>query len=124
VVTLRAGSNGVYLPDFFGSFDSHCDYGFAATILTQRGASATKSGLGCGNAGHHPYVEFKKLNPGEVRTWTMDLPTKSIGHGHYFISAEYLSSDRDMDPTSVPLADRALVGTGHIIAPRVSIKIR
>lgn len=34
-LTLRAGAEGVYLPDFFGPLQETCSHGFAVEVLTR-----------------------------------------------------------------------------------------
>jgi hypothetical protein len=52
-LTLKAGSNGVYLPAYFGDFMKTCERGFSATLLTFAGKSADLHATGCTGGGLH-----------------------------------------------------------------------
>ncbi len=122
---LRAGSQGIYLPDFFGAFMQTCRHGFAATLLTGNGRPADPTPTGCGSAGPTPRTTYVELNAGETRTWSMQIPTSSIPPGHYCLYAEYLNSEISMNPSSDFPQDKAgSVVVGHIPAPAIPIEIR
>jgi hypothetical protein len=82
-LTLKAGSNAVYLPAYFGDFMKTCEHGFSATLLTLAGKSADLHATGCMRGGLHsgPGVDtaqaeltnFVRLEPGEIRTWHTTL---------------------------------------------------
>ena len=42
-IVLTAGPKGAYFPAYFADFNGTCAYGFAATILTDKGTSADPS---------------------------------------------------------------------------------
>jgi hypothetical protein len=50
-LTLKAGANGVYLPDYFGDFMKTCEHGFAASLLTVAGKAADAHEPGCVGGG-------------------------------------------------------------------------
>jgi hypothetical protein len=124
ILTLRAGAKGVYLPDFFGPFQKTCSHGFDTEILTLHGRAADPNELGCAHAGPSPEVAYVELNPGETRTWSTDLETKSIAPGRYCLYAEYLSSE-ELIGTALDLPeDKVLVARGRITATPTPIEIR
>jgi hypothetical protein len=115
-LTVRAGLEGVYLPDFFGAFQQTCSHGFATEVLTLQGRAANPNEPGCTYAGATPKIKYVELKPGEIRTWNTDLPTESITPGHYCLYAEYLSPE-ELIGWSVNLPDdKALVAKGRITA--------
>jgi hypothetical protein len=123
-LTIRAGHEGVYLPDFFGAFQETCSHGFAAEVLTLQGRAANLNEPGCMYAGGPPKITYVKLKPEEVRTWEIALPTKAISPGQYCLYAEYLSPE-DLMGWSVNLPDnKALVAKGRITATPIAIEIR
>jgi hypothetical protein len=123
-LTLRAGVEGVYLPDFFGPFEETCSHGFATEVLNFHGGSADPSGSGCAFAGGTPRIKYVWLKPGEIRTWSTDLSTGLIARGHYCLYAEYLSSEL-LIGSSVDLPDdKALVAKGRITAMPMLIEIQ
>jgi hypothetical protein len=123
-LTLRAGAEGVYLPDFFGSFQETCSHGFASEVLTRQGRTANPNEQGCIYAGPPPKITYIALRPGETRTWSTDLATASIAPGHYCLYAEYLSSEQLLSwATNLP-NDRALVAKGRITAEPIPVEIR
>jgi len=52
-LTLKAGSNGVYLPAYFGDFMKTCEHGFSSTLLTLAGKSADLHPTACMGGGLH-----------------------------------------------------------------------
>lgn len=123
-LTVRAGHEGVYLPDFFGAFNQTCSHGFATEVLTLQGRAANPNEPGCAYAGGTPKITYVKLNPEEVRTWEIDLSTRTISPGQYCLYAEYLSPE-DLMGWSVNLPDnKALVAKGRITATPIAIEIQ
>ena len=123
-LTVRAGQEGVYLPDFFGAFQQTCSHGFATEVLTLQGRAANPNGPGCAYTGGAPKIRYLKLKPEEIRTWKIDLPTKAIAPGQYCLYAEYLSPE-ELIGWSVNLPDdKALVAKGRITATPIAIEIR
>ncbi|HKF53838.1 MAG TPA: hypothetical protein VKJ45_00280 [Blastocatellia bacterium] len=123
-LTLRAGLEGVYLPDFFGPFQEMCSHGFASEVLTQQGRTANPNEQGCGYIGATPKITYVALRPGETRTWSTDLATASIAPGHYCLYAEYISPEELLSlATNLP-SDRSLVAKGRITAEPIAIEIR
>jgi hypothetical protein len=123
-LTLRAGDQGVYLPDYFGPFMETCDRGFATELLTRAGKLANKHPTGCATAGGPPQIKLVWLKPGETRQWPVDLPTRSIGPGSYCLYAEYLTSAHLLEwAISVP-ENKSLVAQGRVTALPVIIRIR
>ncbi len=123
-LTLRAGPQGVYLPDFFGPFMATCSHGFFSGLLTTEGKAANPNEPGCAYAGPTPHIAYVKLNPEETRTWSTDLETTSIVPGRYCLYAEYLSSEQLLT-TGIGLPDnKALVAKGKVSATPILIEIR
>ena len=119
-LTLRSGPEGVYLPDYFGSFLDTCRLGFSSEVLTQGGKAASTRQYGCASSGASPTVTYVKLGPAETRTWTTDLETESIAPGRYCLYAEYMSPGPDPALSS----DQALLAVGRITALPLTIRIR
>ena len=67
-LTLRAGAEGVYLPDFFGPFQETCSHGFAVEVLDFHGRVADPNPAGCAYAGGPPKIPYVRLKPEESRT--------------------------------------------------------
>jgi hypothetical protein len=123
-LTLRAGAEGVYLPDFFGAFQETCTYGFATEVLTFTGKAANPHEPGCAYAGGVPKIQAVELKPGEMRTWSTDLSTRSIAPGHYCLYAEYLIAEQPFGWAVNLPHDRSLVAKGRITATPMPIEIR
>jgi hypothetical protein len=123
-LTVRAGHEGVYLPEFFGAFLQTCSHGFATEVLTLQGRAADPNEPGCAYAGAARKIAYVKLNPEEVRTWKVNLPTEAIPPGHYCLYAEYLSPEELMGWYVNLPDDRALVAKGRITATPIAIEIR
>ncbi|HEY4356764.1 MAG TPA: hypothetical protein VGN16_13515 [Acidobacteriaceae bacterium] len=124
-LTLKAGLQGAYLPDFFGSLQHTCFYGFSAQILTLEGGLTNPNGTACtgGGLGWHS-AQYVELKPGETRTWSIDLPTAPIAPGHYCLYAEYLTQEFSLGaPVALP-SDETRIAKGHITATPIAIKIR
>ena len=124
ILTLRAGHEGVYLPDFFEAFQQTCSHGFAAEIITLQGKAADPNEPGCAYAGGTPKITYVKLKPDEIRTWKIDLPTKAIPRGRYCLYSEYLSTEELMGWSINLPDDKALVAKGRITAMPIAIEIR
>ena len=92
-LTLKAGSNGVYLPAYFGDFMKTCEHGFSATLLTLAGKSTDLHATGCTGGGlrsgpgidtaQTELINFIRLEPGETRTWHTTLKTSALSRGRY-----------------------------------------
>ena len=123
-LTLRAGAEGVYLPDFFGPFQGTCTHGFTVEVLTFQGRLADPNSAGCAYAGGPPKIPYVRLRPRESRTWSTSLSTKSIARGRYCLYAEYLSSELLISSALNLPHDKALVARGRITAPPLLIEIR
>jgi hypothetical protein len=123
-LTVRAGHEGVYLPDFFGAFNQTCSHGFATEVLTLQGRAANPNEPGCAFAGGTPRITYVKLKPEEVRTWKIDLSTKTIPPGQYCLYAEYLSPEELMGQSVNLPGDKSLVAKGRITATPIVIEIR
>jgi hypothetical protein len=133
-LTLKAGSNGVYLPAYFGDFMKTCEHGFAATLLTTAGESADRHAAGCIGGGIHsgPGVDpaqaelnnFIRLEPGEMRTWHTTLETSALSRGRYCLYAEYLSYAYMIDQVAQLREIKGLMAKGRITATPSLIDLR
>ena len=123
-LTLRSGSQGVYLPNYFGSFEDTCSHGFSGAVLTLDGNAADPVPHGCAFAGQAPRVVYVRLKPAEIRSWSTYLETSSIAPGHYCLYAEYLTPQGPFDTGSKLLTDKALLASGRVTANPLLIRIR
>lgn len=122
-LTLRAGVDGVYLPDYFGPFLETCSHGFSTVILTEQGKPTEQSVTGCATAGQPPRVAYVHLRPGEIRTWSTDLSITSIPPGRYCVYAEYLSPGSLISQGEGLSQPKELVASGRITAIPIVIRI-
>lgn len=123
-LTLRSGSQGVYLPDHFGSFEDTCSHGFDSEVLTKSGKAADLVPHGCAFAGQSPRVAYVRLKPEEIRSWKTELKTSSIAPGRYCLYAEYLTPEGLVAEGSNLPTDKALVAAGRVTATPLLIRIR
>jgi hypothetical protein len=133
-LTLKAGSNGVYLPAYFGDFMKTCEHGFSATLLTLAGKSADLHATSCMRGGLHsgPGVDtaqaelanFVRLEPGEMRTWHTTLKTSALSVGRYCLYGEYLSYAYMIDEVARLRKVKGLMAKGRITATPLLIDLR
>ncbi len=132
-VTLTAGKNGVYLPNYFEDFKSTCRDGFSAEIFTDKGkiageglhvGCAMSDAYGLGVTAESEFHNFIYLQPGETRVWKRTIPTTEIRAGSYKVFAEYLSYARLIEEVAKLPQVHGLMAIGHIIAKPVDIHIR
>lgn len=133
-LTLKAGSNGVYLPAYFGDFMKTCEHGFSATLLTLAGKSADLHAASCMRGGFHsgPGVDtaqaelanFVQLEPGEMRTWHTTLKTSDLSVGRYCLYGEYLSYAYKIDEVAQLREVKGLMAKGRITATPLLIDLR
>jgi hypothetical protein len=133
-LTLKAGSNGVYLPAYFGDFMKTCEHGFSATLLTLAGSSADPHATGCMGGGLHsgPGIEtaqaeltnFIRLEPGEMLTWHTTLKTSALSRGRYCLYGEYLSYAYMIDKVAQLREVKGLMAKGRITAKPLLIDLR
>lgn len=131
---LKAGSNGVYLPAYFGDFMKTCEHGFSATLLTLAGKSADLHATGCMGGGLHsgPGIDtaqaeltnFVRLKPGEIRTWRTTLKTSALSRGRYCLYGEYLSYAYMIDEVAQLREVKELMAKGRITATPLLIDLR
>lgn len=121
---LRSGSQGVYLPDYFGSFEHTCSHGFSSAILTPGGEAADPVPHGCAFAGQAPRIVYITLKPAEFRSWSTYLETSAIAPGRYCLYAEYLTPKGSFDTGSNLQTNKSPVASGHITANPLSITVR
>jgi hypothetical protein len=133
-LTLKAGSNGVYLPAYFGDFMKTCEHGFAAALLTMAGKPADLTEPGCAASSLHagPGIDspqahlpdFIRLEPGETRTWHTTLKTTRLERGHYCLYGEYLSNSYMIDKVAQLPEVNGLMANGKITATPLLIDLR
>ncbi len=133
-LTLKAGSNGVYLPAYFDDFMKTCERGFSATLLTLAGKSADLHATGCMGGGLHsgPGIDtaqaeltnFIRLEPGETRTWHTTLKTSALSRGRYCLYGEYLSFAYMIDKVAQLREVKGLMAKGRITATPLLIDLR
>ena len=133
-LTLKAGSNGVYLPAYFGDFMKTCEHGFSATLLTLASKSVDLHAIGCMGGGLHsgPGIDtaqaeltnFVRLEPGEMRTWRTTLKTSALSRGRYCLYGEYLSYAYMIDEVAQLREVKGLMAKGRITATPLLIDLR
>jgi hypothetical protein len=133
-LTLKAGSNGVYLPAYFDDFMKTCEHGFAAALLTVAGKSADPSEAGCAASSLHdgPGIDspqahlpdFIRLEPGETRSWHTTLKTTRLEPGHYCLYGEYLSNSYMIEKVAQLPEVNGLMANGKITATPLLIELR
>ncbi len=133
-LTLKAGSNGVFLPAYFGDFMKTCEHGFSATLLTSAGKSADLHATSCMRGGLHsgPGIDtaqaelanFIRLEPGEMRTWHTTLKTSALSRGRYCLYGEYLSYAYMIDKVAQLQEVKGLMAKGRITATPLLIDLR
>ena len=133
-LTLKAGSNGVYLPAYFDDFMNTCEHGFSATLLTLAGKSAGLHATSCMRGGLHsgPGVDtaqaeltnFVRLEPGEMRTWHTTLKTSALSRGRYCLYGEHLSYAYMIDEVAQLREVKGLMAKGRIRATPLLIDLR
>ena len=133
-LTLKAGSNGVYLPAYFDDFMNTCEHGFSATLLTLAGKSAGLDATSCMRGGLHsgPGIDtaqaqlanFIRLEPGEMRTWHTTLKTSALSRGRYCLYGEYLSYSYMIDEVAQLREVNGLLAKGRITATPLLIDLR
>ena len=133
-ITLTAGHDGAYLPNFFGDFDKTCEKGFWADIVTAEGKRASEMNHSCaseelfGNTSARELLDrrYVFLNPGEKRRWHTVLPGITKAPGLYSVQAGYISSRdqiRIQEIAALPEV-RGLMVLGRVDAKSVTIRIR
>ena len=133
-LTLKAGSNGVYLPAYFDDFMKTCEHGFSATLLTLAGKSADLHATGCMGGSLHSglgidtaqaeLTNFVRLEPGEMRTWHTTLKTSALSRGRYCLYGEYLSYSYMIDEVAQLREVNGLLAKGRITATPLLIDLR
>ena len=133
-LTLEAGSNGVYLPAYFGDFMKTCEHGFSAMLLTSAGKSADLHAASCMRGGLHSgqgidtaeaeLANFIRLEPGEMRTWHTTLKTSTLSRGRYCLYGEYLSYAYMIDKVAQLQEVKGLMAKGRITATPLLIDLR
>ena len=130
-LVLTAGSKGVYLPAYFGDFETTCQNGFNAALLTEHGSLADPNTKGCAGVGGHSASDtaaselhnFVHLKPGEERTWRTELPTTGIKPGKYSLIGEYISSGYMIQEVAKLPEVNGLMAIGRIDSKSIVIQI-
>jgi hypothetical protein len=127
-IVLTAGPKGAYFPAYFGDFNGTCAYGFAATILTDKGTSADPTPHSCatGQSGGMDSPQSAvsiRLAPAETRSWNTTLRTRHVPKGRYTLIAEYLAYPPPADNVASLEHSTSLFAIGRVIAKPVPIVI-
>lgn len=130
-LTIKAGSYGAYLPNFFGDWDETCQSGFSVDIYTLQGNRASTSVRGCigdflgtGPPAKELLADYVLLKPGESRSWHTTLTNIVKSPGTYEIKAEYFSTQQRIEEVAALPEVHGLMVVGHIQAKPVLIRIR
>jgi hypothetical protein len=130
-LTIEAGSDGAYLPNFFGDWLETCQSGFYVDIYTLQGSRASTSERGCAGDFLGPGPPLKELlaqyvllKPGESRSWHTTLTNIVKAAGTYEIKGEYLSAQTRIGEVAALPEVHGLMVVGHIQARPVLIRIR
>jgi hypothetical protein len=130
-LTINAGSDGAYLPNFFGDWDETCQSGFSVDIYTLQGNRSSTSVRGCigdflgpGPPAKELLADYVLLKPGESRSWHTTLTNIVKSPGTYEIKAEYFSAQQRIEEVAALPEVHGLMVVGHIQAKPVLIRIR
>jgi hypothetical protein len=131
-VTITAGTDGAYVPNFFGDWIQTCHSGFSVDIFTLQGKRASELMKGCGGSdlyGEGPPAkellgEYVLLKPGETRSWRTILTRITKSPGTYEVKAEYLSDQHRIKEVAALPEVRGLMVVGPIYAKPVFIRIK
>jgi hypothetical protein len=131
-VSITAGPNGAYLPNYFGDFFRTCWTGFSADIFTLHGKRASESNEGCAGSellGVEPPArellgQYVFLKPGETRSWRTTLTKITRSPGTYEVKAEYLSNQHRIKDVAALPEVRGLMVVGTIYAKPVLVRIQ
>jgi hypothetical protein len=131
-VSIIAGPNGAYMPNFFGDFLQTCRTGFSVDIFTLEGKPAAESAKGFGGSElpgvEHPAREslgkYVFLKPGEIRSWRTTLTRITRSPGTYEVKAEYLSDQHRIKEVAALPEVHGLMVIGPIYAKPVLVRIQ
>jgi hypothetical protein len=131
-VTITAGPDGAYMPNFFGDFLHTCRTGFSVDIFTWQGKRASEATKGCGGAesfGEGPPArdllgQYVFLKPGQTRSWRTTLTRITRSPGTYEIKAEYLSDQHRIKEVAALPEVHGLMVVGTVYANPVWVRIK
>jgi hypothetical protein len=131
-VSITAGPDGAYMPNFFGDWFQTCRTGFSVDIFTLQGKRASESSKGCGGSellGAEPPArellgKYVFLKPGEIRSWRTTLTRITRSPGTYEVKAEYLSDQHRIKEVAALPEVHGLMVVGPVYAKPVSVRIR
>ena len=131
-VSITAGPDGAYLPNFFGDFLHTCRTGFSADIVTLQGKPASEAIKGCAGSellGAEPPArellgQYVFLKPGETRSWRTTLTKITRSPGTYEVRAEYLSNQHRIKELGALPEVHGLMVIGTIYAKPVLVRIQ
>jgi hypothetical protein len=130
-LTIKAGSDGAYLPDFFRDWDETCQSGFSVYVYTLQGNRASTTVRSCaasfltpGPPAKELLADYVLLRPGETRSWHTTLTNIAKSPGTYEIKAEYFSAQQRIQEVAALQEVHGLMVVGHIRAKPVLIRIR
>jgi len=130
-VTLKAGSEGAYVPNFFGNFIQTCQNGFWADIFTQQGKLATEMNNGCGGDELFGGTSLRELlakryiflKPGEKRLWHTTLTKITKSPGSYEVQAGFISDQAQIREIAALPEVHGLMVMGRVDAMPVKVTI-
>jgi hypothetical protein len=131
-VSIAAGPDGAYLPNFFGDWFRTCQTGFSVDIFTLQGKRASASIKGCGGSelfGGGPPArdllrEYVFLKPGETRSWRTTLTRITRSPGTYEVKAEYLSDQHRIKEVAALPEVHGLMIVGPVYAKPVMVRVK
>jgi hypothetical protein len=131
-VSIRAGPDGAYMPNFFGDWFRTCRTGFSVDIFTSQGKRASEATKGCG--GSEPFGEgppardllgqYVFLKPGETRSWRTTLTRITRSPGTYEVKAEYLSDQHRIKEVAALPEVHGLMVVGPVYAKPVMVRVK
>jgi hypothetical protein len=131
-VTLTAGSEGAYVPNFFGDFNLTCRTGFWANIFTTKGKLASEMNKNCGgselfgstSARDLLAKRYTFLKPGEKRLWHTTLTKIARSPGSYEVQAGYISDQAQIQQVAALPEVHGLMVQGRVDAMPVKVTIK
>lgn len=130
-VSITAGPDGAYMPNFFGDWFRTCRTGFSVDIFTLQGKRASESTNGCAGSellGIEPPArellgQYVFLKPGEIRSWRTTLTRITRSPGNYEVKAEYLSDQHRIKEVAALPEVHGLMVVGPVYAKPVWIRV-
>lgn len=130
-VSITAGPQGAYMPNFFGDWFQTCRTGFSVDLFTLQGKRASEAPKGCAGSelfGAEPPARellgrYVFLKPGETRSWRTTLTRITRSPGTYEVKAEYLSDQHRINEVAALPEVHGLMVVGKVDANPVWVRI-